>query len=159
MQATQHYTIACSPIWKFKMADKLLLVHDKALRSGLDVYEASESFKAVHIWDDEYYRSQRYSLKRLVFIYETLLDLPLEIIHGNTLDILSEENSDHIVIPYSGDPVLKTLFSKIEKIKTVQYLFETSFVNLDRTVEFKRFFKYWNQAKKTAFLINGDRGA
>ena len=123
------------------MADKLLLVHDKALRSGLDVYEASESFKAVHIWDDEYYRSQRYSLKRLVFIYETLLDLPLEIIHGNTLDILSDENSDHIVIPYSGDPVLKTVFSKIEKIKTVQYLFETSFVNLDRTVEFKRFFK------------------
>ena len=141
------------------MADKLLLVHDKALRSGLDVYEASESFKAVHIWDDEYYRSQRYSLKRLVFIYETLLDLPLEIIHGNTLDILSEENFDHIVIPYSGDQVLKTLFSKIEKIKTVQYLFETSFVNLDRAVEFKRFFKYWNQAKKTAFLINGDRGA
>ena len=124
------------------MADKLLLVHDKALRSGLDVYEASESFKAVHIWDDEYYRTQRYSLKRLVFIYETLLDLPLEIIHGNTLDILSEENSDHIVIPYSGDQVLKNLFLKIEKIKTVQYLFETSFVNLDRTVEFKRFFKY-----------------
>ena len=118
------------------MADKLLLVHDKALRSCLDVYEASESFKAVHIWDDEYYRSQKYSLKRLVFIYETLLDLPLEIIHGNTLDILSGENSDHIVIPYSGDQVLKTLFSKIEKIKTVQYLFETSFVNLDRTVEF-----------------------
>ena len=141
------------------MADKLLLIHDKALRSGLDVYEASESFKAVHIWDDEYYRSQKYSLKRLVFIYETLLDLPLEIIHGNTLDILSEENSDHIVIPYSGDQVLKTLFSKIEKIKTVQYLFETSFVHLDRAVEFKRFFKYWNQAKKTAFLINGDSGA
>ena len=124
------------------MADKLLLVHDKALRSGLDVYEPSESFKAVHIWDDEYYRSQRYSLKRLVFIYETLLDLPLEIIHGNTLDILSKENLDYIVIPYSGDQALKNLFSKIEKIKTVHYLFETSFVHMDRTVEFKRIFKY-----------------
>ena len=112
------------------MADKLLLVHDKALRSGLDVYEASESFKAVHIWDDEYYRTQRYSLKRLVFIYETLLELPLEIIHGNTLDILSKENLDHIVIPYCGDQALKNLFSKIEKIKTVHYLFETSFVHL-----------------------------
>ena len=141
------------------MADKLLLVHDKALRFGLDACEASERFKAIHIWDDEYYRSQKYSLKRLVFIYETLLDLPLEIIHGKTLDILSEENFDDIVIPYSGDQALKNLFSKIEKIKTVHYLFETSFVNLDRTVEFKRFFKYWNQAKKTAFLINGDRVA
>ena len=141
------------------MADKLLLVHDKALRFGLDACEVSERFKAIHIWDDEYYRAQRYSLKRLVFIYETLLDLPLEIIHGKTLDILSEENFDDIVIPYSGDQALKNLFSKIEKIKTVHYLFETSFVNLDRTVEFKRFFKYWNQAKKTAFLINGDRGA
>ena len=141
------------------MADQLLLVHDKALRFGLDACEVSERFKAIHIWDDEYYRAQRYSLKRLVFIYETLLDLPLEIIHGKTLDILSEENFDDIVIPYSGDQALKNLFSKIEKIKTVHYLFETSFVNLDRTVEFKRFFKYWNQAKKTAFLINGDRGA
>ena len=141
------------------MADKLLLIHDKALRFGFGAYEASEKFKAIHIWDDEYYRAQRYSLKRLVFIYETLLDLPLEIIHGKTLDILSKENHDHIVIPYSGDQALKNLFSKIEKIKTVHYLFETSFVNLDRTVEFKRFFKYWNQAKKTAFLINGDRVA
>ena len=141
------------------MADKLLLVHDKALRFGLDACEVSERFKAIHIWDDEYYRAQRYSLKRLVFIYETLLDLPLEIIHGKTLDILSVENFDDIVIPYSGDQALKNLFSKIEKIKTVHYLFETSFVNLDRTVEFKRFFKYWNQAKKTAFLINGDRVA
>ena len=141
------------------MADKLLWVHDKALRFGSDFCEANESFKAIHIWDDEYYRTQRYSLKRLVFIYETLLELPLEIIHGNTLDILRKENLDHIVIPYSGDQALKNLFSKIEKIKTVHYLFETSFVHLDRTVEFKRFFKYWNQAKKTAFLINGDRGA
>ena len=130
------------------MADKLLLVHDKALRSGLDIYEASESFKAVHIWDDEYYRSQRYSLKRLVFIYETLLDLPLEIIQGNTLDILSEENFDHIVIPYSGDQVLKNLFSEVEKIKTVHYLFETPFVNLDRTVEFKRFIRKPGRANK-----------
>ena len=141
------------------MADKLLLVHDKALRFGWESYQASEKFKAIHIWDDEYYRAQRYSLKRLVFIYETLLDLPLEIIHGKTLDILSEENSDHIVIPYSGDQVLKDLFSEIEKIKTVHYLFETPFVNLDRTIEFKRFFKYWNQAKKTAFLTNGERVA
>ena len=73
------------------MADKLLLVHDKALRSGFDVYEASESFKAVHIWDDEYYRSQRYSLKRLVFIYETLLDLPLEIIQARRDRALTQE--------------------------------------------------------------------
>ena len=141
------------------MADKLLLVHDKALRFGFDAYEASEKSKAIHIWDDEYYRAQRYSLKRLVFIYETLLELPLEILHGNTLDILNEENLDDIAIPYSSDQALKNLFSKIEKIKTVHYLFETPFVHLDKTVEFKRFFKYWNQAKKTAFLTNGDRVA
>ena len=141
------------------MADKLLLIHEKALRFDLGLNDASESFRAVHIWDDEYYRTQRYSLKRLVFIYETLLELPLEIIHGNTLDILNEQNLDHIVIPYSGDQALTNLFSKIEKIKTVHYLFETSFVNLDRTTEFKRFFKYWNQAKKSAFRNNGDRCA
>ena len=141
------------------MADKLLLIHEKALRFGLGLCNASESFRPIHIWDDEYYRTQRYSLKRLVFIYETLLELPLEIIHGNTLDILNEQNLDHIVIPYSGDQVLKNLFSEIETIKTVHYLFETCFANLDRTVEFKRFFKYWNQAKKTAFIKNGDRFA
>ena len=141
------------------MANKLLLIHEKALRFGLDLRGKSESFRAIHIWDDEYYRMQKYSLKRLVFIYETLLELPLEIIHGNTLDILMEQNLDHIVIPYSGDEALKNLFSEIEKIKTVHYLSETCFVNLDRTVEFKRFFKYWNQAKRTAFLNNGDRCA
>ena len=139
---------------------ELFYIHDKALGSDCSIFSRTNSeTKAVFIWDDYYFKQRGYSLKRLVFIYETLLELPLEIIHGNTLDILSEENFDHIVIPYSSDQVLKTLFSKIEKIKTVQYLFETPFVNLDRTVEFKRFFKYWNQAKKTAFLTNGDRVA
>ena len=39
---------------------------------------------------------------------------------------------------------------------------EISWLNLIGMASFdlsKRFFKYWNQAKKTAFLINGDRGA
>ena len=66
------------------MAEKILLLHEKALRYRFDFDQTSNDFKAIHIWDDAYYRMQRYSFKRLVFIYETLLELPLEIIHGNT---------------------------------------------------------------------------
>ena len=138
------------------MAEKILLLHEKALRYRFDFDQTLNDFKAIHIWDDAYYRMQRYSFKRLVFIYETLLELPLEIIHGNTLDVLKAQNVEQIVIPQTGDQALTNLFKEIEKIKTVQYLSETPFVPIDRTFQFKRFFKYWNQAKKTAFLNNGN---
>ena len=55
------------------MAEKILLLHEKALRYRFDFDQTSNDFKAIHIWDDAYYRMQRYSFKRLVFIYETLL--------------------------------------------------------------------------------------
>ena len=58
------------------MAEKILLLHEKALRYRFDLGQTSNDFRAIHIWDDAYYRMQGYSFKRLVFIYETLLELP-----------------------------------------------------------------------------------
>ena len=43
----------------------------------------------------------------------------------------------------------------MEKLNLVQYQYEAGLVTLERLADFKRFFKYWNKAEKTAFLNNG----
>ena len=43
----------------------------------------------------------------------------------------------------------------MEKVNQVQNRYEADFVTLEKSADFKRFFKYWNKAEKTAFLNNG----
>ena len=65
------------------------------------------------------------------------------------------QNAKKIAIFYSAGKKLLNLFKKVEKVNQVQYQYEADFVTLERSADFKRFFKHWNKAEKTAFLNNG----
>lgn len=142
------------------MSNQIIWLHDKALSQAhpaLD--ERNESTRVIHVWDDAYYQGRSYSLKRLVFIYETLCELPVEIIHGNTIEVLQSLRPDKIIIPYTADTVIKKLSDDLSKVTEVEIVKEKPFVAVAEDEAFKRFFKYWNKAKNTAFLINGEDNA
>ena len=142
------------------MGNQLIWLHDKALsQSHPALDELNESTRVIHVWDDAYYQSRSYSLKRLVFIYETLCELPVEIIHGNTTDVLQTLRPDKLIIPYTADTFIKKLSDELSQIAEVEIVKEKPFVAVAPDEAFKRFFKYWNKAKKTAFLINGEDNA
>lgn len=142
------------------MSNQLIWLHDKALGQAHPVlHELRKDTQVIHVWDDAYYQSRSYSLKRLVFIYETLCELPVEIIHGNTIEVLQFLHSGKIIIPYTADTVIKKLSEKLSEIAEVEIVKEKPFVSVAVDEEYKRFFKYWNKAKKTAFLTNGEDSA
>ncbi|KTC97465.1 hypothetical protein Lgee_1786 [Legionella geestiana] len=138
------------------MRQPLILLHEESLRMTHPVFQAAPAgTSAVYIWDDEYARRTAYSFKRFVFNYETLCHLNVDILHGDTLKILQDINPSIVYIPGTNNPLLIEVIDSIKAFYTVELVEDEPFVKLNKTMDYRRFFQYWNHAKKTAFLYNG----
>lgn len=136
------------------MTEEVFWVHDKSLNiKFLDTI--SPHIRPVFIWDDMYFRRRGYSLKRLVFIYESLCTLPLEIIRGDVIETLLVLNPKKVKVLYTVDSEIMSLTLRISEKLDVEQLRPREFVQVSGKYNFKRFFNYWNKAKKTAFLNDG----
>ena len=134
---------------------QLIYLHDKGLGDNHPIFSRMNAeSKAIFIWDDAYFKERGYSLKRLVFIYETLCTMPVEIIYGATNDVINNIAPKKIITPFSADLSIINLISNISKQFEVEFVYQTAFAQIDDSFEFKRFFKYWNKAKKTAVKID-----
>ena len=135
---------------------QLLYIHDKALGSNHPIFSRTNSeTKAVFIWDDYYFKRRGYSLKRLVFIYETLCSMPVDIIFGTTGDVINMLAPKKIITSFTADLPIQKIFKDILKQFELEFVYQPSFSQIDDSFEFKRFFKYWNKARKSALRIDG----
>lgn len=138
------------------MTQPILWLHKNALSINHPAFDDLPDYtRIVHIWDDTLYVQNGYSLKRLVFIYETLCELPVEIIYGDTLSIFKSLKPSQIIVPFTVNQEIKLLCAKLSKEFLVTTVAEPPFVQLPDNPEFVRFFKYWKQAQKTAFYQDG----
>jgi hypothetical protein len=138
------------------MSTPLIWLHEEALRLSHPVFHSTPNgLRAIYIWDDAYFRQANYSLKRLIFIYETLCELPVDIIHGNTLDVVRELAPSTLYIPATNNPLIIHIMNSLEAIVPVTVVEDEAFVVIKKPGEFRRFFQYWNKAEKSAFLHNG----
>ena len=134
---------------------QLIYLHDKGLGDNHPIFSRMNAeSKAIFIWDDAFFKERGYSLKRLVFIYETLCTMPVEIIYGATNDVINNIAPKKIITPFSADLSIINLISNISKQFEVEFVYQTAFAQIDDSSEFKRFFKYWNKAKETALKID-----
>ena len=131
------------------MSKQVLWLHEKALRSDLAF---RSDVKVVHIWDEAYYQKRQYSFKRLFFIFETLCEYPLDILRGSTLEVMKELAPEELLIPYSADSEIQALIKDLSEHFKVTMLHSEPLAEVPDNLEYKRFFKYWNKAKKTAFI-------
>jgi len=142
------------------MTSSLIWLHDQALRNNHPVFSAApDDSSAIFIWDEDYFKSMGYSLKRLVFIYESLCELPIDIIHGDTHETLRNLNPKNLFVPHSIDPFVTKIISELSQNRPVHVIRDEPFVRLPDDFTFKRFFNYWNKAEKRALMPNGDRRA
>jgi hypothetical protein len=142
------------------MSVPLILLHEEALRITHPVFTvAPNDTKAIYVWDDEYFRRTNYSLKRLVFIYETLCELPIEIIYGNTLTIVQALAPSTLYLPTTNNPLLTSLIDTLKLVASIELVADETFVQIDSNTNFKRFFQYWNKIESSAFKVNGGMNA
>lgn len=132
----------------------VIWVHEDALRRDHPVfYTAGHGAKAVFIWDGEDLEARGHSFKKLVFIYECLEDMGVDIIEGRTEDILTAfcEAGDRLYFAETNNPDLLTLIGPLQRRYDVTMVARPRLGNVEVKPEMKRFFRYWNIAR-TAIL-------
>jgi len=137
----------------------LIWLHEDALRADHPVFErAGPGSSACFIWDEAYLKQMDYGFKRLVFIYETLIELPLIIFRGDRFDCLSRlagEGSGRVLVPDTPNPALQQTINCLRRDFEVEVVADRPFVSLAREPDLKRFFRYWNEAHKIAMEPGG----
>lgn len=142
------------------MSTAIILLHEEALRTTHPVFTAAPTdARAFYVWDDAYFQRMGYSLKRLVFIYETLCALPIKIVQGNTASVVRALAPSAVFMPVAHTPALVQLLEPLHSVCAVHIIADEPFVTLKSGADYRRFFHYWNKAQKTAFLPNGGADA
>ena len=101
---------------------------------------------AVFIFDDEQLKAAGWGLKRLMFVYECLLELPVEIRRGPTVQTLLDTGAELVTVD-SPDPWIREQIRQLQQRTTVEVLPPPAFVNLKEPVDLKRFARYWKRAE------------
>jgi hypothetical protein len=137
----------------------LIWLHEDALSCDHPVFAmAAPASQACFIWDETYLQQMDYGFKRLLFIYETLLELPVTIIRGKRCDCLARlarQNGGRILVPATPNPLLQQTIARLGEDFVVEVIAASDFVTLSRQPDLKRFFRYWNRARKAALLPAG----
>ncbi|KJH70324.1 DNA polymerase [Aliterella atlantica] len=110
---------------------------------------------AIWVWDDALIDQWQLSLKRITFIYECLLELPVTIRRGNVakevVSFAQEHNADAVVTVESVSPRFAAICTEIESSLPVEVLSLEPFFEYDGYIDLKRFSRYWKVAERHLF--------
>lgn len=106
--------------------------------------------QAVYVFDDAQLEANGWGLKRIMFLYETLLELPVEIHRGPivpTLAALAQPHGELTTVD-TPDPWLRERMEELRQTTRVDLVPAPEFVRLEGRVDLKRFSRYWSKAEK-----------
>jgi len=130
----------------------IIWVHEDALRDDHPVRAAASNARAVFIWDEDYFRAQNYSAKRLIFIAECLADMNVDVFKGETKEVL-RQLSDGAEIFTAATPNPEYL--KIIDALNIHVSDDIPLARIDPHADLGRFFRYWKKAGKSVMGHNG----
>lgn len=129
----------------------ILWIHGDCLRPTNPALLAHPDAPAIFVWDDALLQQYHISLKRIVFMYEALLELPVTIYRGDVVAQITQfaqlHQADTIVTTATPAPRFKAICSQLRRDYTVQVLSEPVFVDIPANTDTKRFSRYWQVAK------------
>ena len=124
-------------------------VHGDSLRATQPALAAHPEAPAIFVWDDALLTHWRISLKRLVFLYESLLELPVTIRRGDVAAEVArfaeERGATHVVTTDSPAPRFAGLARSLSRNLPVTVLDEPAFVQPTGPLDLRRFSRYWQR--------------
>ncbi|WP_017655780.1 hypothetical protein [Fortiea contorta] len=134
------------------MNKPIVWVHGDCLSPHNPALQEYPDAPAVWVWDDALIEEWQLSLKRLTFIYECLLELPVEIRRGDVarevLAFAQEHNADLVVTTVSPSPRFDDICDNIERSLALEVFEVEPFFDYDGHIDLKRFSRYWKVAEK-----------
>ncbi len=137
------------------MNNPVLWIHGEALGPANPALLAWPSQPAVFVFDDALIAASGLSLKRLGFLYECLLELPVTIRRGDVaaevLAFARRHDADGVVTTAAVDPRFAQLCAPIGAALPLQVLPVEPFVELGAGAlppgDLRRFSRYWRRAE------------
>ncbi|MGB3655777.1 MAG: hypothetical protein WBA41_31825 [Rivularia sp. (in: cyanobacteria)] len=137
------------------MSNKIIWVHGDCLSPKNPALDEYPNTPAIWVWDDALLEEWQISLKRIAFIYECLLELPVVIRRGDVakevLAFAEEHNLNKVVTVDSPSPRFNTICNEIENSKELEIFEVEPFFEYDGFIDLKRFSRYWKVAQKYVF--------
>ncbi len=130
----------------------LVWLHEESLDPQGSALAAHPEAPRVFIFDDAAIEAAGWSIKRLAFIYECLLEIPnIHIYRGSPVDILlsltKEQEYQTIATTPAADPRLKEYIQKLRKSTPVQEYPIEAFAPVERVRDLRRFSRYWSSVE------------
>ncbi len=130
-------------------------VHPDGLNPDARVFRQHSHAPAIFVWDDAALEKDRWTLKRLVFLYECLLELPVIIRRGRPVDEIrafaQQHGTSQVVTTPSPNPLWKQQQADLGNQLTVTVCADEPLIDSDQPFPLERFSRYWRQAKRYAF--------
>ena len=129
----------------------ILWVHEEALGPANPALRAWPDAPALFVFDTHWIETNRISRKRLGFLYENALELPLTLRKGDVaaevIAFAQRHDADGVVTSTAVDPRLQRIADAIDAELSLQELEPDAFVELPRPPRLGRFSRYWREAE------------
>ena len=133
----------------------ILWVHEEALGPRNPALLAWPEAPALFVFDAQWIEEAQISRKRLGFLYESALDLPLTLRQGDVaaevMAFAKRHNADGVVSTAPVDPRLERIADAIEGHYPLELLEPEPFVSLPRPPRLGRFSRYWREAESVVW--------
>ncbi len=115
--------------------DVVIWIHGDCLAPDSPALVRHAGAPAIWVWDDELLEEWQLSLKRIVFIYECLLELPVTIRRGNVADevvrFAREHSAARVVTINSPSPRFRNIVDEVSREVNVEVLDAEPFLDYD----------------------------
>ena len=129
----------------------VIWVHEEALGSRNPALLERPNSPALFVFDTRWIMEARISRKRLGFLYESALDLPITLRKGDVVKevmaFAERHNADGILSSLPVDPRLERIAASIEEHCPLELLEPEPFVTMPRPPRLGRFSRYWREAE------------
>ena len=134
------------------ITNPILWIHGDNLHPNSPVWQTYPAAPAIWVWDDAYLRRAGFSLKRILFLYECLLALPVDIYRGDVVAELTAFAQRHasrdIVTMGSPSPGFARYCDRLRTADFTLHIYdEEPFVMLPPNPDLRRFSRYWRVAQ------------
>ena len=141
------------------MLKPVLWIHGEALGPANPGLVAHPGAPAVFVFDREMIAQADLSFKRLGFLYECLLELPVTLRHGDVVEevlaFARRHGADGVVTSAGVDPRFAGLRERIAAELPLQVLEPEPFVELPEPLDLRRFSRYWRRAEPVLWARAG----
>lgn len=133
----------------------IVWVHGDCLSPFGPALQSYPDAPAIWVWDEALLEQWQLSLKRIVFLYECLLELPVVIRRGDVATEVSafatEQGAAGVVTTESSSPRFQKICQTLEQVMPIVILPVEPFVAHEGYIDLKRFSRYWRVAQRYVF--------